>query len=74
MGKLIRLMRGIYVDAADDIDAVVLTHAVRIAKYLYPNILSILSKFFASRSLDEPADFPNSQRERGEALPAGLIN
>jgi serine/threonine-protein kinase HipA len=29
-------MRGIYVDAGDDIDATVLKHAVRIAKYLYP--------------------------------------
>jgi serine/threonine-protein kinase HipA len=36
-GKLVQLMRGIYVDAADDIDAVVLTHAIRIAKYLYPS-------------------------------------
>ena len=35
-GKLVQLMRGIYVDAADDIDAAVLKHAVRIAKYLYP--------------------------------------
>ena len=35
-GKLVHLMRGIYVDAADDIDATVLKHAVRIAKYLYP--------------------------------------
>ena len=35
-GKLVQLMRGIYVDANDDIDAVVLKHAVRIAKYLYP--------------------------------------
>jgi len=36
-GKLVRLMRGIYVDAEDDIDATVLRHAVRIAHYLYPN-------------------------------------
>jgi len=35
-GKLVQLMRGIYVDADDDIDATVLKHAVRIAKYLYP--------------------------------------
>ena len=34
-GKLVQLMRGIYVDAADDIDVVVLRHAIRIAKYLY---------------------------------------
>ncbi|NTG32007.1 HipA domain-containing protein [Agrobacterium rhizogenes] len=36
-GKLVQLMRGIYVDADDDIDQMVRTHAVRIAKYLYPN-------------------------------------
>ena len=36
-GKLVQLMRGIYVDAADDIDQIVLTHAVRIGRYLYPN-------------------------------------
>ena len=35
-GKLIQLMRGIYVDAGDDADETVLRHAVRIAKYLYP--------------------------------------
>jgi len=36
-GRLVQLMRGIYVDADDDIDQTVRTHAVRIAKYLYPN-------------------------------------
>src|ERR1022692_1184252 len=36
-GKLVQLMRGIYVDSDDDIDAIVLGHAVRIAKYLYPH-------------------------------------
>jgi serine/threonine-protein kinase HipA len=36
-GKLVQLMRGIYVDAGDDIDATVLGHAVRIAHYLYPH-------------------------------------
>jgi serine/threonine-protein kinase HipA len=35
-GKLLRLMRGIYVDAGDDVDQVVMAHAVRIARYLYP--------------------------------------
>ena len=34
-GQLVQLMRGIYVDSGDDIDATVLRHAVRIAKYLY---------------------------------------
>ncbi len=36
-GKLVQLMRGIYVDPDDDVDATVLEHAVRIARYLYPN-------------------------------------
>jgi serine/threonine-protein kinase HipA len=35
-GQLVQLMRGIYVDPSDDIEATVLRHAVRIAKYLYP--------------------------------------
>jgi len=35
-GKIIQVMRGIYVDVDDDVDAVVLRHAVRIARYLYP--------------------------------------
>ncbi len=35
-GKIVQLMRGIYVDVGDDIDQVVLGHAVRIAHYLYP--------------------------------------
>ena len=43
-GKLVQLMRGIYVDATDDIDQIVLAHAVRIARYLYPNAyLSVAS-------------------------------
>src|SRR6266852_4215713 len=36
-GKLVQLVRGVYLDAGDDIDGTVLKHAVRIAKYLYPN-------------------------------------
>ncbi|HEX4080855.1 MAG TPA: type II toxin-antitoxin system HipA family toxin [Rhizomicrobium sp.] len=36
-GKLVQLQRGIYVDAGNDIDAIVLKHAIRIARYLYPN-------------------------------------
>ena len=35
-GKIVQLMRGIYVDAGDDVEQTVLTHAVRIARYLYP--------------------------------------
>ena len=34
--KLLQLMRGIYVDTGDDVDQVVMAHAVRIARYLYP--------------------------------------
>jgi len=35
-GQLIQLMRGIYVDPGDDAEAIVVRHAVRIARYLYP--------------------------------------
>jgi serine/threonine-protein kinase HipA len=35
-GRILQLMRGIYVDVHDDADAVVLSHAIRIARYLYP--------------------------------------
>lgn len=35
-GKLVQLMRGVYVDAGNDIDATLPKHAVRIARYLYP--------------------------------------
>lgn len=35
-GQALQLMRGVYVDANADIDHIVLTHAVRIAHYLYP--------------------------------------
>ncbi len=35
-GQLVQLMRGVYVDAGDEIDQTVLAHGVRIARYLYP--------------------------------------
>lgn len=35
-GKLVQLMRGIYVDADGAVEATVLKHAIRIATYLYP--------------------------------------
>lgn len=36
-GKLVQVMRGIYVEADDDADAVLFDHALRIAGYLYPS-------------------------------------
>jgi hypothetical protein len=39
-GRLVQLMRGVYVDAGDDIDATVIRHAVPIAHYLYPRAIS----------------------------------
>lgn len=35
-GELLSPWRGIYIDAADDADRTILSHAVRIAAYLYP--------------------------------------
>jgi serine/threonine-protein kinase HipA len=34
--ELVHLVRGVYVDAADDVETTILGHAVRIAHYLYP--------------------------------------
>lgn len=52
-GKLVQLMRGIYADAGDDIDATVLRHAVRIAKYLYPRAyLSAVSSILLAPTRD----------------------
>lgn len=36
-GELIQLVRGVYVDHDGDAEAIILSHAVRIAHYLYPN-------------------------------------
>ncbi|MCY3879365.1 MAG: type II toxin-antitoxin system HipA family toxin [Rhodobacteraceae bacterium] len=36
-GRLVRIMRGIYVASEDDADAVLFDHALRIAAYLYPS-------------------------------------
>lgn len=36
-GALIRLVRGVYVESESDIETVILGHAVRIARYLYPS-------------------------------------
>lgn len=36
-GKLVQVMRGIYIEADDDADVVLFDHALRIAGYLYPS-------------------------------------
>lgn len=35
-GKIVQLMRGIYVDSNENIELTLLKHAIRISKYLYP--------------------------------------
>jgi serine/threonine-protein kinase HipA len=70
-GKIVQLMRGIYVDSADDIDAVVLRHAVRIARYLYPRAyLSAASAVLLAPTRDGRlfVSGPRSQRTRIRAL------
>lgn len=37
-GRLVPVMRGVLVEAGDDADAVILNHAIRIARYLYPQV------------------------------------
>lgn len=70
-GKLVQLMRGIYVDAAEDIDQTVLTHAVRIGRYLYPNAyLSAVSAVLLGPTRDGRLYLtgPRVQRTRLRAL------
>jgi serine/threonine-protein kinase HipA len=70
-GKLVQLMRGIYVDAADDIDRTVLAHAVRIGRYLYPNAyLSAASAVLLGPTRDGRLYLtgPRAQRTRIRAL------
>jgi serine/threonine-protein kinase HipA len=70
-GKIVQLMRGIYVDSSDDIDAVVLRHAVRIARYLYKRAyLSSASAILLAPTPDGRLFIsgPRSQRTRIRSL------
>lgn len=70
-GRLVALMRGIYVDADDDVDATVLAHAVRIARYLYPRTyLSAASAVVLAPLADGRLYLsgPRNQRTRIRAL------
>src|SRR3546814_7756280 len=52
-GSLVNLVRGVYVDADDDIEATILGHAVRIVHHLYPNAyLSSASAFLPGATAD----------------------
>ncbi|WP_425052796.1 type II toxin-antitoxin system HipA family toxin [Psychromarinibacter sp. S121] len=70
-GRIVQLMRGIYVDADDDIDGTVLRHAVRIAHYLYPRAyLSSASAVLLAPTRDGRLYIsgPRSQRTRIRSL------
>ena len=70
-GKIVQLMRGIYVDSTDDIDMIVLRHAVRIAHYLYPRAyLSAASAVLLAPTRDGRLFIsgPRSQRTRIRTL------
>ncbi len=72
--KLVQLMRGIYVDANDDADAVVLKHAVRIAKYLYPqDYLSAASAVLLGPTRERRLFF-NARRKQRTCIRALEIN
>lgn len=52
-GELMPIVRGVYVDANDNVDATILAHAVRIARYLYPAaFLSSASSVYLGPSPD----------------------
>ncbi len=66
-GRIVQLMRGIYVDADDDVGGTVLRHAVRIANYLYPRAyLSAASAVLLAPTRDGRLFIsgPRSQRTR----------
>lgn len=64
-GKIVQLMRGIYVDSGDDIDATVLRHAARIAHYLYPRAyLSAASAVLLAPTRDGRLFISGSRNQR----------
>lgn len=54
-GELVQIMRGIYVAAEDDADAVLFDHALRIAAYLYPKT------YLCGASAEQLAPTPDSR-------------
>ena len=63
-GELVPLVRGVYVDP-DDIDATVLAHAVRIARYLYPRAyLSSISAVLLGPTLDGKLYISGARNQR----------
>ncbi|EAV43542.1 hypothetical protein SIAM614_02656 [Stappia aggregata IAM 12614] len=70
-GKIVQLMRGIYVDAGADADVDVLRHSIRIARYLYPRAyLSAASAVLLAPTRDGRLFIsgPRSQRTRIRTL------
>ena len=70
-GRIVQLMRGIYADADEDVDGIVLRHAVRIANYLYPRAyLSAASAVMLAPTRDGRLFIsgPRSQRRRIRTL------
>ncbi|MBD1549486.1 type II toxin-antitoxin system HipA family toxin [Roseibium aggregatum] len=70
-GKIVQLMRGIYIDAEADADAEVLRHAIRIARYLYPRAyLSAASAILLAPTRDGRLFIsgPRNQRTRIRSL------
>src|ERR1700748_3591186 len=73
-GKFVQLQRGIYVDADDDIDAVVLKHAIRIARYLYPNAyLSAASAFLLAPTRDGRLFISGRRKQRNRLRTLEII-
>ena len=70
-GKLVQIMRGVYVDSNSDIEHALLEHAIRIAKYLYPRAyLSGASAVLLSATPDGKLYItgPRNQRTRLRSL------
>jgi serine/threonine-protein kinase HipA len=66
-GKIVQLMRGIYVDSDDNIETVVQKHSIRIAKYLYPRAYLAAASAILLRPTNDGKLYisgPRSQRTR----------
>src|SRR5260370_14545143 len=72
-GQLVQLMRGIYIDAGDDIDATVLRHAVRIAKYLYPQAYLSAASAVLLRPTQDGRLFLSARRKQRTRIRARQI-
>jgi serine/threonine-protein kinase HipA len=68
--ELVHLVRGVYVEATDDIEATILGHAVRIAHYLYPTAYLSSASALLLRPMPDGRSFISGRRNQRTRLRA----